>query len=192
MRSAISRAGQPSKTRSAADRLCHGVAGVHPAKAVTEPDRRRSLDSRPNSRLSRVSDSSATSSHPPERDISRNDRALNDSKVDMPNSAPVPSRASPSRTSSSEVAPAQARPAPTVWVGLDVAKATLDLHVRPSGWACPLANDAKGHRAILKKLPQAGECLIVLEATGGYERPLVAELLEVGHHVAVMNPNRMF
>ncbi len=94
MRSAISRAGQPSKTRSAADRLCHGVAGVNPAKAVTKPDRRRSLDSRPNSRLSRVSDSSATSSHPPERDISRNDLALNDSKVDMPNSAQVPSMAS--------------------------------------------------------------------------------------------------
>ena len=94
MRSAISRAGQPSKTRSAADRLCHGVAGVNPAKAVTKPDRRRSLDSRPHSRLSRVSDSSATSSYPPERDISRNDLAWNDSKVDMPNSAQVPSMAS--------------------------------------------------------------------------------------------------
>ena len=33
--------------------------------------------------------------------------------------------------------------------------------------------------------------MIVLEATGGYERALVAELLEAGHYVAVMNPKRI-
>ena len=82
-------------------------------------------------------------------------------------------------------------PAPTIWVGIDVAKATLDLHINPAGVTCTLANDAAGHRAILKKLPAPGECLVVLEATGGYERALVAELLEARHHVAVMNPKRI-
>lgn len=94
-------------------------------------------------------------------------------QVDMPNST-------------SEVPPA-----PTMWVGIDVAKAKLDLHINPAGVTCQLANDAAGYRAILQKLPAAGECLVVLEATGGYERALVAELLEVGHQVAVMNPKRI-
>lgn len=99
---------------------------------------------------------------------------MNEQKqVDMPNSI-------------SEVPPA-----PTIWVGIDVAKATLDLHINPSGVTCQLANDAAGYRAILQKLPAAGECLVVLEATGGYERALVAELFEVGHLVAVMNPKRI-
>lgn len=46
MCSATWQAGQGRKVRSAADRLCHGLAEGNRAKAVTEPDRRRSLDSR--------------------------------------------------------------------------------------------------------------------------------------------------
>lgn len=192
MCSAPSRAGQPVKARSAADRLCLGLAGVNLAKAVTEPDRRRSLDSRPNCRLRRAADSSAASSHPPDRDHSMNPLAKHDSKtVRMTNSGKVSAVSSSEVSYSTEVTSSEARPAPTVWVGIDVAKATLDLHVRPSGLACQLANTTEGHRAILKQLPKAGECLIVLEATGGYERALVAELLEAGHHVAVMNPKRI-
>ena len=146
--------GQAPEKRSAADRLCLGVGEPGFSNFVTEPDRRRSLDSSPNSRLSRPDSSSAASSHPQERDISMNEQK----QVDMPNSI-------------SEVPPA-----PTIWVGIDVAKATLDLHINPSGVTCQLANDAAGYRAILQKLPAAGECLVVLEATGGYERALVAEL----------------
>jgi transposase len=77
------------------------------------------------------------------------------------------------------------------WVGIDVAKATLDLHFLPSGQAHSLANSPAGHRQLLKLLPAPGACRIVLEATGGYERQLVADLLDAGFHVAVVNPKRV-
>jgi transposase len=77
------------------------------------------------------------------------------------------------------------------WIGIDVAKATLDLHFLPSGQAHSLANSPAGYRQLLKLLPAPGACRIVLEATGGYERQLVAELLDAGFHVAVVNPKRV-
>jgi transposase len=40
-------------------------------------------------------------------------------------------------------------------------------------------------------LPAPDACRIVLEATGGYERQLVADLLDAGFHVAVVNPKRV-
>lgn len=76
-------------------------------------------------------------------------------------------------------------------VGIDVAKATLDLHLLPSGQAHSLANNPAGHRQLRKVLPAPGTCRIVLEATGGYERQLVADLLDAGYHVAVVNPRRV-
>jgi transposase len=77
------------------------------------------------------------------------------------------------------------------FVGIDVAKATLDLHFLPSGQAHSLANTPAGHRQLLKLLPLPAVCRIVLEATGGYERQLVADLLDAGFHVAVVNPKRV-
>jgi transposase len=77
------------------------------------------------------------------------------------------------------------------WIGIDVAKATLDLHFLPSGQAHSLANDPAGHRQLRKLLPDPAACRIVLEATGGYERQLVADLLDAGFHVAVVNPKRV-
>jgi transposase len=77
------------------------------------------------------------------------------------------------------------------WVGIDVAKATLDLHVLPSGQAHSLANTAAGHAQLRKWLPDPAGCLVVLEATGGYERKLVAHLLDAGYRVAVVNPKRV-
>lgn len=77
-----------------------------------------------------------------------------------------------------------------VWVGIDVAKATLDLHLLPAAQSHSLTNDAPGRGQLRKLLPPPGGCLIVLEATGGYERELVAELLDAGHKVAVINPKR--
>jgi transposase len=77
------------------------------------------------------------------------------------------------------------------WVGIDVAKATLDLHLLPSGQSQSLANTAPGHMQLRKLLPDPAGCLVVLEATGGYERKLVAELLDAGYRVAVVNPKRV-
>lgn len=77
------------------------------------------------------------------------------------------------------------------WVGIDVAKATLDLHLLPSGQTHTLANSPAGHAQLRKLLPDPAGCLVVLEATGGYERQLAANLLEAGYHVAVVNPRRI-
>jgi transposase len=77
------------------------------------------------------------------------------------------------------------------WVGIDVAKATLDLHLLPSGQRHSLANNSTGHQQLRNVLPDPPGCLIVLEATGGYECQLVAELLDAGYHVAVVNPKRV-
>jgi transposase len=59
-----------------------------------------------------------------------------------------------------------------VYIGVDVAKATLALH----GARLPaeVSNDAAGHRRLLRALPPGAH--VVLEATGGYERPLVLAL----------------
>lgn len=77
-----------------------------------------------------------------------------------------------------------------VWIGIDVAKATLDLHLLPTGQAHTLPNTTAGHEQLRKLLPGPANCLIVLEATGGYEREVVADLADAGFRVAVINPKR--
>ncbi len=77
-----------------------------------------------------------------------------------------------------------------VWIGIDVAKATLDLHFLPTGQSHSRPNTPPGHQQLRKLLPDPTGCLIVLEATGGYERQLVADLLDAGYRVAVINPKR--
>jgi transposase len=75
-------------------------------------------------------------------------------------------------------------------VGIDVAKASLEVHLRASGQNLSLANDSRGHQELQTQLPDPASCLIVLEATGGFERKLVAFLIDAGYHVAVINPKR--
>ena len=57
------------------------------------------------------------------------------------------------------------------FVGIDVAKAQLDIAVRPSGerWAVP--NDASGVVTLVDRLPTLHPTLIVLQATGGQVPP---------------------
>jgi len=141
-------AAQPAPKKPAADRSC---LGAH--HTVTELDRRRSLETNPNSRLSRRSPKSRTSSHRQERELS----------MDGTNQ---------------------------VSIGIDVAKATLDLHLLPTGQTHNLPNTKAGHKQLRKLLPDPAACLIVLEATGGYEREVVADLLDAGYRVAVINPKR--
>lgn len=77
-----------------------------------------------------------------------------------------------------------------VGVGIDVAKASLELHLLASGQTHSLPNDSQGHRQMQKLLPDPTRCLIVLEATGGFERQLVAALIDAGYRLAVINPKR--
>jgi transposase len=78
----------------------------------------------------------------------------------------------------------------TTFVGIDVSKDHLDLAVRPTGAAFRLANDATGQTALVERLQPLAPALVVLEATGGYERPLVAALQAAAIPVAVVNPRQ--
>jgi transposase len=64
-----------------------------------------------------------------------------------------------------------------IYVGIDVAKARLDLAVRPSGdqWSTP--NDEAGITQVVTRLQALSPTLIVLEATGGLELPVTAAKL---------------
>lgn len=78
-----------------------------------------------------------------------------------------------------------------VFVGVDVAKDTLELGVRPSGEGGRFPNDDRGIRALRRRLRTLAPELIVLEATGGYERAVVAALAAAGLPVVVANPRQV-
>ncbi len=81
-----------------------------------------------------------------------------------------------------------------IFVGIDVSKAKLDVARSDTGTAVrTFANDPAGIAGLVRQLlvmrpPRVR--LVLLEATGGLERPLVAALLEAGLPVASVNPTR--
>ncbi len=76
-------------------------------------------------------------------------------------------------------------------VGLDVAKATLDVAVRPSGEHWQVANDEAGIAELVARLRRLTPVLLVCEATGGFERPAIAALAAAGVPVVVANPRQV-
>lgn len=77
------------------------------------------------------------------------------------------------------------------FVGIDVAKDHFDVAFLPEGTPCTLTQNAAGLRQLVDRLRPYGPCLIVLEATGGYERRLVATLIDAGLAVALVNPRQV-
>jgi transposase len=77
------------------------------------------------------------------------------------------------------------------YVGIDVAKARLDLAVRPSGEQWVSTTDAASLEEVVRRLQGLQPELIVLEATGGREGPTVAALAAAGLPVAVVNPRQV-
>lgn len=78
-----------------------------------------------------------------------------------------------------------------VFVGIDVSKDRLDVHVRPLGMGFSVGNEAAGHAALIARLRPLRTTRIVLEATGGYERALWLALSEAGLVAAVVNPRQV-
>ena len=76
-------------------------------------------------------------------------------------------------------------------VGIDVAKDSLDVCLLPTEHHFTVTNDGDGFTQLVNELPAAGTCLVVLEATGGYQRRVVAALVAAGHAVAVVNPRQV-
>ena len=82
-------------------------------------------------------------------------------------------------------------PAASVFVGIDVAKAELVMAIRPSGERWTATNDDAGIQRLLPRLREAAPALVVLEATGGYERAAVAALAAAGLPLVVANPRQV-
>ena len=78
----------------------------------------------------------------------------------------------------------------TAWVGIDVAKATLAVWVRPADVSFSVANTAAGHRQLIARLREWTVERIALEATGGYEQAVLAALLAAGLSPVRIAPHR--
>jgi transposase len=78
-----------------------------------------------------------------------------------------------------------------IFVGIDVSKDRLDVHVRPSDESFAVRSDEAGIAALLARLAVLQPALMVLEATGGYEAAVAAALAHAGVPVAVVNPRQI-
>lgn len=78
-----------------------------------------------------------------------------------------------------------------IFIGIDVSKARLDVAVRPSGESESVSNDEGGIKALVKRLGEIHPALIVLEATGGFERPVTRALASAELPVVVVNPRQV-
>ena len=74
----------------------------------------------------------------------------------------------------------------TVYVGIDIAKATLQVHRQ--GSQAEWANTPAAHRKLCKELKSFPAVHVVCEATGGYEQALVGALHKAKIPVSVVNP----
>ena len=74
--------------------------------------------------------------------------------------------------------------------GIDVSKDRLDVCLLPQGGILRGRQRPGGHRLPPRALAEAGPELVVLEATGGYERPAAAAIAASGIAVAVVNPRQ--
>ena len=80
---------------------------------------------------------------------------------------------------------------PTCFVGIDVSKDRLDVHLRPSGEAFHVPRDAEGLERLVERLAAVAPVLVVLEATGGFEITVAAALAAAGLPLAVVNPRQI-
>jgi transposase len=77
------------------------------------------------------------------------------------------------------------------YVGIDVAKDRLDVHVRPGGEAFAVARDGEGLAALTERLLALAPRLVVLEATGGFETVVAAAVAGAELPLAVVNPRQI-
>jgi transposase len=78
-----------------------------------------------------------------------------------------------------------------IFVGVDVSKSSLDVHVLPPGKWYKFGNDAQGICELLKVIGSSKNLLVVLESTGGYELDVFCMLQQADVKVARINPQRV-
>jgi transposase len=75
-----------------------------------------------------------------------------------------------------------------IFVGIDVSKDRLDVHVRPSREAFAVTRDSKGLEELIDRLRALAPQLIAIEATGGFETIAAAALASAALPLAIVNP----
>jgi transposase len=78
-----------------------------------------------------------------------------------------------------------------VYVGIDVAKSHLDVHVRPSGETFTVPRDGESVANLADRLKALSPVVVVLEATGGFETIVAASLGGAGLPMAIINPRQI-
>ena len=78
-----------------------------------------------------------------------------------------------------------------MFVGIDVSKDQLDIHIHPSGLAFAVSRDSDGMEQLVTRLKTVDVGIIAIEATGGYESLAVAALAEASLPVVVVNPRQV-
>lgn len=76
-----------------------------------------------------------------------------------------------------------------VFVGIDISKDKLDIHIRPENIHFSIENTKKSRKKLAKKLSELSPEKVVLEATGGYEKEVVKSLS--GLSLVVVNPRQV-
>jgi transposase len=79
----------------------------------------------------------------------------------------------------------------SVFVGIDVSKARLDVAVLPEAESFQVANDREGRAELVRRLGKLKPEAIGLEASGGYEREAIKALSKAGLPVRRLNPLRV-
>lgn len=77
-----------------------------------------------------------------------------------------------------------------IFIGIDVCKASLDVHSLPFNEVWQTDNTSAGITGLVEKLLLCLPSLIVMEATGGLELPVACALMEAGLPVAIVNPRQ--
>lgn len=78
-----------------------------------------------------------------------------------------------------------------MFVGIDVSKDRLDIHLRPEGQVFDVPRSGEGIEALVQRLQELAPELVVLEATGGFETVVAAGLAAAGLPLAVVNPRQI-
>ena len=80
---------------------------------------------------------------------------------------------------------------PQVFIGIDVSQSSWDVHLLPEGRSFSIRTRDGAFERMVKQLGSPEASFVVVEATGGVERQLVADLLDAGWTVSVVNPRQV-
>ena len=78
-----------------------------------------------------------------------------------------------------------------VFIGVDVSKNHLDVHIHPIGKHFKLKNSEKDIRKFIKELPKFNSPKMACEATGGYEKLLAQLLKDSSYDLWIVDPRRI-